>query len=142
MSDILKLDHVGIAVKDLNGAIEVYERLGLKVAHQETVAAQKVHTATLPLGDTKLELLEPTVPDSAVGKFLAANGEGVHHLALHVDNLEEKLRELQEQGFRLIDETPRGGIGGTRVAFLHPKGTLGTLIELVEHSNDSDHKGE
>ena len=130
----MKLDHVGIAVKDLNGAIEVYEKLGLKVAHKETVESQKVTTATLPLGDTKLELLEPAVAESAVGKFLAAHGEGVHHLAIQVDNIEEKLRELKEQGFRLIDETPRGGIGGTRVAFLHPKNTLGTLIELVEHS--------
>lgn len=133
MSEILKLDHVGIAVKDLANAIKLYESLGLKATHKETVEAQKVNTVTLPLGDTKLELLEPTSESSAVGKFLAARGEGVHHLALQVDNIEEKLAELKEQGMRLIDETPRAGINGTRVAFIHPQSTKGTLIELVEH---------
>lgn len=139
MSEILKLDHIGIAVKDLEKAIKVYESLGLKAVHRETVAAQKVNTVTLPLGESKLELLEPLGEDSAVGKFLASRGEGVHHLALHVDNIEEKLDELKELGLRLIDETPRTGINGTRVAFIHPQSTMGTLVELVEHRGS---KGE
>lgn len=138
MREILNLDHVGIAVKDLQKAVQLYESLGLQATHRETVAAQKVHTVTLPIGDTKLELLEPTTEESAVAKFLQSRGEGVHHLAMQVDNLEEKLSELKILGIRLIDETPRIGIGGTKVAFIHPQSTLGTLIELVERKT----KGE
>ncbi|MHB1406765.1 MAG: methylmalonyl-CoA epimerase [Desulfitobacteriaceae bacterium] len=138
MGEILNLDHVGIAVKDLHQSIQLYESLGLQATHRETVAAQKVNTVTLPIGDTKIELLEPTTEESAIAKFLRSRGEGVHHLAIQVDNLEEKLSELKILGIRLIDETPRIGIGGTRVAFIHPQSTLGTLIELVERKT----KGE
>lgn len=132
MGEFLNLDHVGIAVKDLEHAVKLYESLGLQATHRETVAAQKVNTVTLPIGDTKLELLEPTTEDSAIAKFLKSRGEGVHHLAMQADNLEEKLSELKKLGVRLIDETPRIGIGGTKVAFIHPQSTFGTLIELVE----------
>lgn len=132
MGEILKLDHVGIAVKDLQNAIKLYGSLGLQATHQETIAAQKVNAVTLPIGDTKIELLEPMPGDSALAKFLKSRGGGLHHLALQVDNIEKKLSELKEQGIRLIDETPRSGIGGTRVAFIHPQSTFGTLVELVE----------
>lgn len=132
MGEILNLDHVGIAVKDMQNAVQLYENLGLQAAHRETVATQKVNTATLSLGGTKLELLEPTTEDSAVARFLKSRGEGVHHLAFQVDNLEEKLNELKILGIRLIDETPRIGVGGSKVAFIHPQGMMGTLIELVE----------
>ncbi|CAA7601810.1 Methylmalonyl-CoA epimerase [Acididesulfobacillus acetoxydans] len=128
------LDHIGIAVADLEEALNLYERLGLICEGREEVPGQKVNTAVLPLGRTRLELLQPTQADSPIGKFLAQRGPGVHHLALAVEDIEGKLRELKEQGFRVIDEEPRPGAGGSRVAFLHPKGTLGTLIELVERS--------
>jgi len=127
-----EIDHIGIAVADLKAALEVYKRLGLVSTHEEIVAEQKVRVAALALGDSTLELLEPLQADSPVGKFLSTRGPGFHHLALRVINIEEKLQELQEAGFRLIDNKPRTGAGGAKVAFLHPQGTLGTLIELVE----------
>ena len=128
----LKLDHLGIAVENLDEAIKVYESLGLSCSHIETVLEQKVRTATLPLGDTNLELLEPTEANSPIGKFLATRGGGIHHLALQVDNIEEKLLELKNLGLRLIDQTPRIGLGGSKVAFIHPQSTFNTLIELVQ----------
>ena len=132
MSLQLKLDHIGIAVESLAEGIKLYEALGLSCTHVETVIEQKVNTATLPLGETNLELLEPTEADSPIVKFLTFKGGGLHHIALQVENIEEKLLELKNQGIRLIDETPRLGVGGSSVAFLHPKSTFGTLIELVE----------
>ncbi len=131
----LQLDHLGIAVANLDEAIGVYEALGLRCSHIETVQEQNVRTATLPLGDTNLELLEPTVADSSIGKFLATRGGGLHHIALQVENIEEKLLELKTLGFRLIDETPRIGLGGSRIAFIHPKSTFNTLIELVQRGS-------
>ena len=128
----LKLDHLGIAVANLDEAIRVYEALGLTCSQVETVLEQKVRTATLPLGETNLELLEPTEANSPIGKFLATRGGGIHHLALQVDNIEEKLLELKSLGLRLIDETPRIGVGGSQVAFIHPQSTFNTLIELVQ----------
>ena len=128
----LKLDHLGIAVENLDEAIRVYELLGLSCSHVETVLEQKVRTATLPIGDTNLELLEPTEANSPIGKFLATRGGGIHHIALQVDNIEEKLLELKSLGLRLIDETPRIGLGGSQVAFIHPQSTFNTLIELVQ----------
>ncbi|GAB6154428.1 methylmalonyl-CoA epimerase [Desulfosporosinus burensis] len=132
MSIQLKLDHLGIAVANLDEAIRVYVTLGLSCSHLETIPEQKVRTATLPLGETNLELLEPTEANSPIGNFLATRGGGIHHLALQVDNLEEILLELKSSGFRLIDETPRIGLGGSKVAFIHPKSTFNTLIELVQ----------
>ena len=132
MSTQLQLDHLGIAVENLDEAIRVYEMLGLSCSHIETIHEQKVRTATLPLGDTNLELLEPTEANSSIGKFLATRGGGIHHIALQVENIDEKLLELKSLGLRLIDETPRIGLGGSRIAFIHPKSTCNTLIELVE----------
>jgi len=128
----LQLDHLGIAVADLDDAVKVYESLGLSCSHVETIHDQKVRTATLALGETKLELLEPTEANSTIGKFLATRGGGIHHIALQVENLEEKLLELKGLGLRLIDETPRIGLGGSFIAFVHPKSTFNTLIELVQ----------
>ncbi len=132
--NIKQIDHLGIAVKNLDEGIKAYEALGFKCTHKETVAEQKVNTATLPIGEAILELLEPTESNSAVGKFLAAQGGGLHHIAIRVENIEEKLQELKNKGIRLIDETPRIGVGGSKVAFIHPKSTLGTLVELVERA--------
>ncbi len=128
----LKLDHLGIAVENLAEALKLYEALGLSCTHYETVVEQKVKTATLPLNETNLELLEPIEANSPIGKFLTAKGGGLHHIALQVEDIGEKLLELKNQGIRLIDETPRLGVGGSSVAFLHPKSTYGTLIELVQ----------
>ena len=126
-----KLDHIGIAVKSLDAA-KVYEALGLAIEHVETVETQKVKTAFLSVGDSKLELLEPTGPDSAVAKFIEKRGEGIHHICLRVDNIEEHLETLKAQGYRLINEAPVPGAHGCRVAFLHPSAGNGVLIELSE----------
>jgi len=126
-----KLDHIGIAVKSLDAA-RVYEALGLSIEHVETVETQKVKTAFLAVGDSHLELLEPTGPDSAVAKFIEKRGEGIHHICLRVDNIEEHLETLKAQGYRLINEAPVPGAHGCRVAFLHPSAGNGVLIELSE----------
>jgi len=126
-----KLDHIGIAVKSLDAA-KVYEALGLTIDHVETVETQKVKTAFLSVGDSQLELLEPTGPDSTIAKFIEKRGEGIHHICLRVDNLEEQLARLKEKGFRLINEAPVPGAHGCRVAFLHPAAGNGVLIELSE----------
>jgi len=130
---IKKIDHIGIAVKDLETALKLYEEvLGLKSAGTEVVEEQKVKVAFLPTGDSEVELLESTSPDGPIAKYIAKNGEGIQHLAFRVDNLEQRLAELKEKGIRLIDEKPRYGAGGARIAFLHPKSTFGVLIELCE----------
>ncbi len=128
-----KLDHIGIAVKDLEESVKFYEEiLGLKLQGIETVEEQKVKVAFLPLGDTEIELLEATSPDSPIAKFIENKGQGVQHLAYRVDNIEEALEEMKRKGIRLIDEIPRYGAGGARIAFLHPKSTNGVLVELCE----------
>ncbi len=128
-----KIDHIGIAVKNLDEALKFYEeKLGLKATGTEVVEEQKVRIAFLPLGESKLELLESTDPEGPVAKFIESRGEGVQHIALRVDNVEEKVKELEEQGVRLIDKTPRYGAGGARIAFLHPKSTYGILLELCQ----------
>mgnify|MGYP003587026915 FL=1 len=127
------IDHIGIAVKSIDEALNFWEAtLGIKCHGVEEVAEQKVKTAFLPVKDTEIELLEGTSEDSPVAKFIAAKGEGIHHLAIRVDNLEEALAELKEKGVRLIDEKPRCGAGGAKIAFLHPKATGGILLELSE----------
>ena len=127
------IDHIGIAVKSIDEALNFWEAtLGIKCHGVEEVAQQKVKTAFLPVKDTEIELLEGTSEDSPVAKFIAAKGEGIHHLAIRVDNLEEALAELKEKGVRLIDEKPRCGAGGAKIAFLHPKATGGILLELSE----------
>ncbi|HKO56771.1 MAG TPA: methylmalonyl-CoA epimerase [Thermoanaerobaculia bacterium] len=125
------LDHIGIAVRSLDAA-RIYEALGLTIEHVETVETQGVKTAFLSVGDSNLELLEPTSPQSAVGKFIEKRGEGIHHICLRVDNIEEQLAKLKAEGFRLINEAPVPGAHGCRVAFLHPAAGNGVLIELSE----------
>jgi methylmalonyl-CoA/ethylmalonyl-CoA epimerase len=127
-----RLDHIGIAVSSIDEALGVYRALGLNESGRETVASQGVVTAFLPLGDTRLELLEPTGADSPVAKFLSKRGPGVHHVCFAVSDLEDALAELAARGFRLVHETPVPGAGGRRVAFLHPSAGHGVLIELSE----------
>ena len=127
------IDHIGIAVKSIDESLKFWEdTLGIKCHGVEEVAEQKVKTAFLPVEETEIELLEGTSEESPVAKFIAAKGEGIHHLAIRVDNLEEALAELKAKGVRLIDEKPRCGAGGAKIAFLHPKATGGILLELSE----------
>ena len=125
------LDHIGIAVRSLDAA-KIYEALGMKVDHVETVATQGVKTAFLSAGDANLELLEPLSPESTVAKFIEKRGEGIHHICLRVDDIEAHLASLKSKGFRLINETAVPGAHGCRVAFLHPAAGNGVLIELSE----------
>jgi methylmalonyl-CoA/ethylmalonyl-CoA epimerase len=125
------LDHIGIAVKSIEAA-RIYEALGLTIDHVEVVETQGVKTAFLSVGDSNLELLEPTGPDSTVAKFIEKRGEGIHHLCFRVDDIDAHLTRLKEQGYRLINETSVPGAHGCRVAFLHPAAGNGVLIELSE----------
>ena len=127
-----RLDHVGIAVESIDASLDVYRALGLAESGRETVASQGVITAFLPLGETRLELLEPTGAESPVAKFLAKRGPGVHHLCFAVEDLEKALADLRGRGFRLVNESPVAGAGGKRVAFLHPSAGKGVLIELSQ----------
>ncbi|MEE9531413.1 MAG: methylmalonyl-CoA epimerase [Syntrophobacteria bacterium] len=130
---ILKIDHLGIAVHSIEEAKKLFQdTLGLKFEGSETVAEQKVTTAFFPVGDSEVELLESTAPDGPIAKYLEKRGEGIQHIAFRVENIEEALAELKEKGIRLIDEKPRLGAGGAKIAFLHPKSTHGVLIELSE----------
>jgi len=126
-----KLDHIGIAVRSIEGAA-IYQALGLEIDHVETVETQKVKTAFISVGDSNLELLEPTADDSPVAKFIEKRGEGIHHICLSVDDIDAHLATLKEKGFRLINETSVPGAHGCRVAFLHPAAGNGVLIELSE----------
>lgn len=130
------IEHIGIAVKNLQEAVAFYESvLGFTCYAIEEVAEQKVRTAFFKVGDTKIELLESTDPESPVGKFLENKGEGVHHIAFAVEGLAVALPALEEKGIRLIDKTPRKGAEGLNIAFLHPKSTFGVLTELCEDPN-------
>jgi methylmalonyl-CoA/ethylmalonyl-CoA epimerase len=129
---ILNLDHIGIAVKSLAESSKLYELLGIKSTGTEEVAEQKVKVAFFPVGDSEVELLESTSPDGPIAKHIEKNGEGIQHIALRVDDLEAALAELKAKGIRLIDEKPRYGAGGARIAFVHPKSTGGILLELSE----------
>jgi len=132
---IKKIDHIGIAVKSIEKASELFSNiLGLKVGGEELIEEQKVKVAFLPLGDSELELLESTSPDGPIARFIEKKGEGIQHIAFRVDNLEKALEKLKEEGVRLIDEKPRYGAGGAKIAFLHPKSTNGILIELNERN--------
>ncbi len=133
---ILKIDHLGIAVQSIEEAKKLYQDiLGLEFAGTETVAEQKVTTAFFPVGDSEVELLESTHPEGPIAKYLEKRGEGIQHIAFRVENLEEALAELKEKGIKLIDEKPRQGAGGAKIAFLHPKATHGVLIELSERQD-------
>jgi methylmalonyl-CoA epimerase len=127
------IDHIGIAVSNIDEALKFWEAsLGVKCAGVETVEDQKVKTAFLPIKESEVELLEATSPDSPIAKFIEKKGEGIHHLAIRVDDLERSLAELKEKGVRLIDEKPRKGAGGAMIAFIHPKATGGILLELSQ----------
>ena len=131
---IQRVDHVAIVVEEIEAALRVYrDALGLPLEHVETIPEQDVRIAFLPVGDSEIELLEPINPDSGVAKFLAKRGEGMHHICLEVDDIEATLRELDAHGVELIDRVPRRGAHG-RVAFVHPKGAHGVLIELLERA--------
>ena len=130
----MKIDHIGIAVKALGEAAKSYEEnFGLKVSSVDQVDEQGVRLAMLDIGESRLELLEPMRPDSPIGKFLSKRGEGLHHIAIQVENLELVLTHLKGAGVRLIDEKPRIGAHNTKVAFIHPSSTNGVLMELVQH---------
>jgi len=127
------IDHIGIAVKEIQQAGKFYtDILGLEIEDIETVADQKVNVAFIPITDSEVELLESTEPDGPVAKFIDSRGEGIQHIAFCVENIEEALAELKAKGVRLIDEKPRKGAGGAMIAFIHPKETNGVLVEICE----------
>jgi methylmalonyl-CoA/ethylmalonyl-CoA epimerase len=128
-----RIDHVGVAVNDLDSAVTLYEdTFGMPVAHRETVDSQGVEAVLLDVGDGHVELLRPLGPETAVGKFLDKRGEGLHHVAYAVDDIDSTLEQLRSAGVELIDSEPRVGIRGSRVAFVHPKATGRVLTEIVE----------
>lgn len=131
---IKKIAHLGIAVKDLEAAKEFYrDVLGLECVGEETVLSQKVKTAFFPVGDVAIELLESTDPEGPIAKSIATRGEGVHHVAYEVDDIEAALADLKAKGVRLIDEVPREGAHGAKIAFVHPRASFGVLVELCEY---------
>ncbi len=128
-----RIDHVGVAVEELEGALELYgDTMELTVAHREVVSEQGVEAVLLDVGENHVELLAPLGEDTPVGRFLAKNGPGLHHVAYQVSDIEATLEALKAAGVRLIDEQPRTGIRGSRVAFLHPRSTIGVLTEIVQ----------
>jgi methylmalonyl-CoA/ethylmalonyl-CoA epimerase len=129
------LDHIGIAVSGLEEALPFYEALGLVVTGTDEVPEQGVRVAFLPVGDGRLELLEPTGPESPIAKHIERRGAGLHHVCLRVDDIEKAMAELKAQGFRLLSEEPQPGAHGCRVCFVHPKSTGGVLLELSEHAS-------
>ncbi|MBN1847125.1 MAG: methylmalonyl-CoA epimerase [Deltaproteobacteria bacterium] len=130
---ILKIDHLGIAVSSIeSGKVFWTETLGLGFEGTETIAEQKVTTAFLPVGESEVELLESTAPDGPIAKYIEKKGAGIQHIAFRVDDIESALAELKAKGVQLIDEKPRLGAGGAKIAFLHPKATGGVLVELCE----------
>ena len=131
------LDHLGIAVKSLDAAKAIYEKLGLSVTAEETVPAEKVRLVTVPVGETRLELLEPTSEDSVIAKFIARRGEGLHHVCLRVPDLVAVVQRLKADGVRLISDEIKTGAGGHRYVFVHPSSAGGVLLELVESGDRS-----
>jgi methylmalonyl-CoA epimerase len=132
------IDHVGVAVEDIDSALALYrDALGLRLVHRETVSEQGVEAVLLDVGDSHVELLQPLGPDTAVGKFLARRGAGLHHVAYRVESIEDTLAALTAAGLRLIDERPRIGIRNSRVAFVHPASTGGVLTEIVQPAEGS-----
>jgi methylmalonyl-CoA epimerase len=128
-----RIDHIGVAVEDLDASLALYERdYAMTLVHRETVTQQGVEAVLLDVGENHIELLAPTGPDTPVGKFLAKKGPGMHHVAYQVDDIESALASLKESGLRLIDQTPRTGIRNSRVAFLHPSTAGGLLTEIVQ----------
>ncbi len=133
MFKVLRVDHIGIAVKDLDAAKKFYtDVLGMAAQGEEVIEPQKVKVCFIPSGDSEVELLESTTPDGPIAKFIEKKGEGIQHIALRVDNIENALKDLKAKGVRLIDESPRYGAGGASIAFIHPKATGGILLELSQ----------
>lgn len=132
----MTLDHLGVAVRDLETSLKSYEVLGLEAGHRELVAKDQVEVAFVPFAGGRFELLQPLAADSPVGRFLAKRGEGIHHVALSVDDLHAEVDRLKAAGVRMIDDVPRPGAENTLVAFVHPASTGGVLIELVERSHE------
>jgi methylmalonyl-CoA/ethylmalonyl-CoA epimerase len=133
-----RIDHIGVAVADLDAAIALHEQTyGMPLVHRETVDAQGVEIVLLDVGESHVELLRPLSEDSPVGRFMAKRGPGLHHVAYGVEDIETTLSTLREQGVRLIDETPRTGIRGSRIAFLHPAASGGVLTEIVQAAEHS-----
>jgi methylmalonyl-CoA/ethylmalonyl-CoA epimerase len=129
---IKRIDHIAVVVEDLDAALGVYrDALGMTLSHTDVIPEQDVKMAFLPSGDTEIELLEPLSQESGIGRYLAKRGEGLHHICLEVDDIEATLAELKARGAQLIDETPKHGAAG-KIAFLHPKGAHGVLVELLE----------
>ncbi|MFX1540179.1 MAG: methylmalonyl-CoA epimerase [Promethearchaeota archaeon] len=129
----MRIAHIGIAVKDAEAALMLYQKiLGLEPSSIETVESQRVKTVHIPIGDSSIELLESTSPDGVVAKFIEKRGEGIHHIALEVDDIRDTLEKMKTAGFQLIDETPRPGAGNKLIAFIHPRSTNGVLIELCQ----------
>ncbi len=136
----MKIDHLGIATRRIEEAVSFWrDALGLEVVETEEVAEQKVRVAMLPVGESRVELLEPTSDDSPIAKFLEKRGAGIHHIAVRVPDIHAALVRLKEQGARLIDEAPRTGAGGSLIAFVHPSSTNGVLLELVEQRDAHPH---
>ena len=130
---ILKIDHLGIAVSSIDEKKNFWtDIMGLTLEGKETVEAQKVTTAFLPVGESEVELLESTSDDGPIAKYIEKRGQGIQHVAFRVENIEDALAELKEKGVQLIDQVPRNGAGGAKIAFLHPKATSGVLVELCE----------
>ena len=130
---ILKIDHIGIAVTHLNESKKFWtDVLGLEFSGSETIEEQNVTTAFFPVGESEIELLESTASDGPVARYLKKKGEGIHHIAFRVENIQAALQELKATGIKLIDEKPRKGAGGTKIAFIHPESTNGILVELCE----------
>ena len=133
----LKIDHIGIAVKNLNETLTFYEEvLGMTCTGQEEVEEQKVRVAFLPVGDSEVELLESTDPEGPIARYIDKNGEGIQHIAFRVDSIDEAIAAMKDKGVRMIDETPRYGAGGAKIAFCHPKSTGGVLVELSERQGE------
>ena len=130
----MKIDHIGIATNGIEEAAAAYrDALGIQITETEEVSGQKVRVAMLPIGESRIELLEATSADSPISKFLAKRGPGIHHIALRVEDIRARLADLKSKGARLIDEEPRAGAGGCLVAFIHPSSTGGVLLELVQN---------
>jgi len=126
------LDHLGIAVKSLNAAKAIYEKLGLPISAVEEVPAERVRLVMVPVGDTRLELLEPTPDESVIAKFIAKRGEGLHHVCMKVPDLQSAVERLKKEGVRLVSEEIKVGAGGHKYVFIHPSSTGGVLLELVQ----------
>ena len=132
----MKLDHIGIAVESIDKAKTFYEELGLSLRAEEEVSEQKVRVAVIPIGESRIELLETLDPEGPVGKFLAKKGQGLHHIAVRVDDIRDAIGRLKARGIEMIDGEPRRGAEGCLVAFVHPRSTGGVLLELTEKNDE------